>query len=68
MKTSALDDALCKSILFEVLDGIPASDSESEEAAMFRKEIEENEGNLICKAQELGLENPLIEFSSSGEV
>ena len=68
MKTRALDEALCKSILFEVLDGIPASDSESEEASRFRKEIEQNEGNLICKAQELGLENPLIEFSSSGEV
>ena len=68
MKTSVLDDVVCKTILFEVIDGIPASDSESEEASRFRNEIEHNDANLLCMAHELGLENPLIEFSSSGEV
>jgi len=68
MTTSVLDDAACKTILFEVLDGIPPSPSESEEAIRFRKEIEHDDTNLMFKAQELGLENPLIEFLSSGEV
>ena len=68
MGTLVLDDALCRSILFEVLDGIPPSASESEEATKFRQEIEQSELKLATTAQELGLENPLIEFSSSGEV
>ncbi len=68
MSTSVLDGATCKSILFEVLDGIPPSSSESEEAIRFRAEIEHNDANLRSIAQELGLGNPLIEFSSSGEV
>ena len=68
MKNSVLDEALCKTILFEVLDGIPPSVEEGEEASKFRNEIEHNDLILRSKAQELGLENPLIEFSSSGEV
>ena len=68
MTTSVLDHALCKNILFEVLDGIPPSESETEEATKYRNEIEHNDFNLINSARELGLENPLIEFSSSGEV
>ena len=68
MTTSIFDDATCKSILFEVLDGIPPSETESKEASLFRDEIEHNDNNLRLSAQELGLENPLIEFSSSGEV
>ena len=68
MTTSVLDDAACKTILFEVLDGIPPSPTESEEAIRFRKEIEHDDISLRSKAQELGLENPLIEFLSSGEV
>ena len=68
MKSSVLDATSYKNILFEVLDGIPPSAEESEEAARFRKEIEHDEGTLKCRAHELGLANPLIEFSSSGEV
>ena len=67
MTSSVLDEALCRSILFEVLDGIPASDNECDEALRFRQEIECNEGSLISRAQELGLDNPMAEFSSSGE-
>ena len=68
MSISVLDGPTCKSILFEVLDGIPPSSSESQEAIRFREKIENNESNLLSIAQELGLGNPLIEFSSSGEV
>ena len=68
MKTSVLDEGLCRTILFDVLDGIPASIGESEEAARFRREIEHDDSTLMCMAHELGLQNPLIEFSSSGEV
>tara|TARA_B100000700_G_C14283827_1_gene507228 strand:- start:221 stop:427 length:207 start_codon:yes stop_codon:yes gene_type:complete len=68
MSISVLDVATCKSILFEVLDGIPPSETESKEASLFRKEIECSDLKLRSSAQELGLENPLIEFSSSGEV
>lgn len=68
MATFILDDAICRNILFEVVDGIPGSDQESEEAIRYREEIEHNDINLTCRAKELGLENPLIEFSSSGVV
>ena len=68
MSTSVLDAGTCKSILFEVLDGIPPSSGVSEEVIRFRSEIEHDEANLRGMAHELGLGKALIEFSSSGQV
>ena len=66
MGTSVLDSNSRKSILFDVVDGIPASDNESQEAALFRKEIEKDNRLLEFQAEELGLGNVLFEFASQG--
>ena len=68
MATSVLDDTKRKYILFDVLDGVPAPENESEEAHQFRKEIEHDDISLKFRAEELGMENVLLEFSSSGEI
>tara|TARA_B100000700_G_C14272181_1_gene502057 strand:- start:207 stop:413 length:207 start_codon:yes stop_codon:yes gene_type:complete len=68
MLTSVLDDTTRKRILFDVLDGIPASKDESLEESRFRNEIEHDDDSLKCRANELGVQDPLIEFSSSGSI
>jgi len=68
MTNSVLDDISRKNILFDVLDGIPASKDETEEACHFRDEIEHDDVSLCARAHELGVVDPLIEFSSSGEI
>ena len=66
MENSVLDESVKKNIIFDVLDGIPPSKDESEQAAEFRKEIEINNRNLVFRAEELGFGNVLFEFSSQG--
>tara|TARA_Y100001968_G_C19366607_1_gene722874 strand:- start:571 stop:771 length:201 start_codon:yes stop_codon:yes gene_type:complete len=53
-----------KNILFDVLDGIPASSNESEAASNFRSEIEKDNRTMEFRAEELGFKNVLFEFSS----
>ena len=64
MGTPILDESDLKNILFDVLDGVPASEDESNEACEFRKEIENDIRNMEYRAEELGLKNVLVEFSS----
>ena len=64
MGTYVLDESELKKILFDVLDGIPASDNESEEASDFRKEIAHDNKSMEYRAEELGLKNVLVEYPS----
>tara|TARA_Y100001968_G_scaffold328572_1_gene376014 strand:+ start:1298 stop:1498 length:201 start_codon:yes stop_codon:yes gene_type:complete len=64
MRNSHLAENDLKNILFDVLDGIPASSSESLEASHFRNEIETDNRKMEFRAEELGLKNVLFEFSS----
>ena len=59
-----LDANDLKNIIFDVLDGVPASGNETEEACDFRKEIEHDNKNMKFRAEELGLKNILLEFPS----
>tara|TARA_Y100001968_G_scaffold305589_1_gene321585 strand:+ start:552 stop:752 length:201 start_codon:yes stop_codon:yes gene_type:complete len=64
MGNPVLDENDLKNILFDVLDGVPALQNESEEASEFRKEIEQNNQIMEYRAEELGLKNVLQEFPS----
>ncbi len=68
METSLLDSTTRKQILYDVLDGIPASKNESAAEQLFRKSIEHDDVTLESMANQLGVENALLEFSSSGEI
>jgi len=68
METQTLHENDRKNILFDVLDGIPASENEKADALIFRKEIEHDDSTLRFRAEELGLENILLEFSSECEL
>ena len=64
MGNPVLDENDLKNILFDVLDGVPASEDESNEAFEFRKEIENDIRNMEYRAEELGLKNVIVEFPS----
>lgn len=64
MGNPVLDENDLKEILFDVLDGVPASENESAEAFEFRKEIEHDIKSMEFRAEELGLKNVLVEFPS----
>tara|TARA_B100000700_G_scaffold205150_1_gene225548 strand:+ start:208 stop:408 length:201 start_codon:yes stop_codon:yes gene_type:complete len=64
MTKSHLGENDLKNILFDVLDGIPASIGEPEEAFNFRNEIESDNRKMEYRAEELGFKNVLFEFSS----
>ena len=64
MTKSHLGENDLKNILFDVLDGIPASSGEGKEASSFRSEIEKDHRKMEFRAEELGLKNVLFEFSS----
>ena len=68
MVTPTLDEAERKHIIFDVVDGIPASEDEREEALVFRREIEVDDTSLRFRAAELGIENILVDFSSECEI
>ncbi len=64
MSNSLLGENDLKNILFDVLDGVPPSTTESKEAGEFRKEIEMDNRKMELRAEELGMKNVLFEFSS----
>lgn len=68
MESSILGDNARKNILFDVLDGIPPTENECEDAIIFRNEIENDNRTLEFRAEELGLDNVLVEFTSGCEI
>ncbi len=58
-----MDSQLKKSILFDVLDGIPSSVNESKEVINYRKAIELNNLALEEEAMNLGISRDVIEFT-----
>ena len=52
-----------KSILFDVLDGIPSSGNESKDAIIYRKAIEQDYLILEEEAMNLGISRDVIEFT-----
>ena len=67
MTSSTLDENTRRNILFDVVDGIPPSGNELEEAIIYRKEIETDNIKLEFRAEELGIHNPLFEYLSQGQ-
>ena len=55
-----------KRIIFDVVDGIPASGDESAEVRTFRSQIESDNTLLEYSAEELGFNNVLFEYMSQG--
>ena len=55
-----------QNIIFDVVDGIPASGDESDEIRSFRSKIETDNVMLEYSAEELGLNNVLFESLSQG--
>ena len=58
-----MESQLKKSILFDVLDGIPSSGNESKEVTSYRKTIEQNYLILEEEAMNLGISRDVIEFT-----
>ena len=54
---------LKKSILFDVIDGIPLSGNESKEVMSYRKDIEQNNLTLEEEAMKLGISRDVLEFT-----
>ena len=54
---------LKKSILFDVIDGIPPSGNESKRVANYRKDIEQSHLALDEEATRLGIVRDVIEFT-----
>tara|TARA_B100000945_G_C19834260_1_gene346394 strand:- start:10 stop:198 length:189 start_codon:yes stop_codon:yes gene_type:complete len=58
-----MESQLRKSILFDVLDGIPPSGNESKAVMSYRKDIEQSNLNLEEEAMKLGICRDVIEFT-----
>ena len=58
-----MESKLRKSILFDVLDGIPPSGNESKAVLRYRKDIENNNFILEEEAMNLGINRDVIEFT-----
>ena len=54
---------LRKSILFDVIDGIPPSGNESKRMMNYRKDIEQSHLTLEEEAMKLGISRDVIEFT-----
>ena len=54
---------LRKSILFDVLDGIPLSGNESKAIMSYREDIEQSHLTLREEAMRLGISRNIIEFT-----
>jgi len=54
---------LRKSIVFDVIDGIPPSGNESKRVMNYRKEIEQSHLTLEEEAMKLGISRDVIEFT-----
>ena len=55
-----------QNIIFDIVDGIPLSGDESDEARYFRSQIESDHSMLEYSAEELGFNNVLFEYMSQG--
>ena len=55
-----------ENIIFDVVDGIPATGNESDEVRSFRSRIESDNSILEYSAEELGYNNVLFEYLSQG--
>tara|TARA_Y100001968_G_scaffold282073_1_gene279707 strand:- start:359 stop:559 length:201 start_codon:yes stop_codon:yes gene_type:complete len=55
-----------QNIIFDVVDGIPPSENESDEVRTFRSQIESDNSMLEYSAEELGFNNVLFEYQSQG--
>ena len=58
-----MESQLRKSILYDVLDGIPPTGNESKEVMSYRKEIEQSNLTLEEEAMRLGISRDVIEFT-----
>ena len=58
-----MESQLRKSILFDVLDGIPPTGNESKAVMSYRKEIEHSHLTLGKEAIRLGISRDVIEFT-----
>ena len=58
-----MESQLRKSILFDVLDGIPPAGNESKAVMSYRKEIEQSHLTLEEEAMRLGISRDVIEFT-----
>tara|TARA_Y100001968_G_scaffold310491_1_gene331493 strand:+ start:859 stop:1047 length:189 start_codon:yes stop_codon:yes gene_type:complete len=58
-----MESQLSKSILFDVLDGIPPSGNESKALMSYRKKIEQCHLTLEEEAMRLGISKNVIEFT-----
>ena len=58
-----MESQLSKSILFDVLDGIPPAGNESKAVMSYRKEIEQSYLTLEEEAMRLGISRDVIEFT-----
>ena len=66
MSNRILDDIERQNIIFDIVDGIPASEGESDEFTSFRTKIESDNKRLEFQAEELGFNNVLFEYLSQG--
>ena len=66
MANEVLREVDRKNIIFDVVDGIPASGDESDEIRSFRSQIESDNLMLEYSAEELGFNNVLFEYLSQG--
>tara|TARA_Y100001968_G_C19032700_1_gene560623 strand:+ start:58 stop:258 length:201 start_codon:yes stop_codon:yes gene_type:complete len=66
MANLVLDDKQRQNIIFDVVDGIPPSGDEPQEAISFRSKIECDNTMLEFSAEELGFNNVLFEYLSQG--
>ena len=55
-----------QNIIFDVVDGIPPSEDETEEIRSFRSQIETDDLMLEYSAEEFGFNNVLFEYLSQG--
>ncbi len=55
-----------QNIIFDVVDGVPATGDESDEVRSFRSQIESDSSFLEFSAEELGFNNVLFEYLSQG--
>ena len=58
-----MESQLRKSILFDVLDGIPPLGNESNAEMTYRKDLEESNSTLEEEAMNLGISRDVIEFT-----
>ena len=58
-----MESQLRKSILFDVLDGIPPSRNESKAVMNYRNGIEQSHSTLEEEAMRLGISRDVIEFT-----